>query len=247
MAESESSDRGRWSFIATVLMIGLISLVQPGCDCGSSGTFTPATIASVSPVQNSDTALVSTNVIAFFGIDMDGTTIDDTTFTLTEVGGVDQAATVTYDTTTRSATLDPVADLVSGTQYTATISATVTDVNGNTPLSNDFAWSFTVSQVTELVSSDVNGVAGNTGSEISDIDATGQYVVFESFATNLVSNFVTNGRRHIYRKDTITGEVLLISSDSVGLEANNSSFTPRISNDGRFVVFTSNALSLIHI
>ena len=244
MTQAKPSDRGRWSLIASVVMIGLISLVQPGCNCGSSDAFSPATIASVFPVQNSDTAPVNTNVVAFFGIDMNETTINDTTFTLTERGGAQQSAAVSYDPATRSATLDPDTDLISGTEYSATISSTVEDAAGNTPLASDFVWSFTISQATELVSKDIDAVVGNDVSENSAIDGTGRYIVFESEATNLVTVFTTFNRNHIYRKDIITGEVLLASSDTDGLEANNSSFTPRISDDGRFVVFASNATNL---
>ena len=244
MAQAKSPDRNRWSLITSVLMIGLIGLVQAGCNWGSSDSFSPATIASVFPVQNSDTAPVNTNVVAFFGIDMNETTINDTTFTLTQTGGAPVTATVSYDPATRSATLDPDTDLISGTEYSATISSTVEDAAGNTPLTSDFVWSFTISQATELVSKDIDAVVGNDVSENSAIDGTGRYIVFESEATNLVTVFTTFNRSHIYRKDTITGEVLLVSSDADGLEANNSSFTPRISDDGRFVVFASNATNL---
>lgn len=243
MTPKKSSDRNRWSFITSVLMIGLISLVLPGCNWGSSDSFTSATIASVFPVQNSDTALVSTNVIAFFGIDMNGPSVESS-FTLTESGGTDQPAAVIYDATTQSAILDPVTDLKSGTEYRATISSTVQDANGNTPLASDFVWSFTISQAAELVSKDIDGVVGNDLSANSAIDGTGRYIAFESEATNLVAAFTTFNRNHIYRKDIISGEVLLVSSDATGLEANNSSFTPRISDDGRFVVFASNATDL---
>jgi len=243
MTPKKSSDRNRWSFITSVLMIGLISLVLPGCNWGSSDSFTSAIIASVFPVQNSDTALVSTNVIAFFGIDMNGPSVESS-FTLTESGGTDQPAAVIYDATTQSAILDPVTDLKSGTEYRATISSTVQDANGNMPLASDFVWSFTISQATELVSKDIDGVVGNDLSANSAIDGTGRYIAFESEATNLVAAFTTFNRNHIYRKDIISGEVLLVSSDATGLEANNSSFTPRISDDGRFVVFASNATNL---
>jgi Tol biopolymer transport system component len=244
MTQANPSDRGRWSFLASVVFIGLVSLVQPGCNWGSSDAFSPATIASVFPVQNSDTAPVNTNVVVFFGIDMNETTINDTTFTLTQTGGAPVTATVSYDPATRSATLDPDTDLISGTEYSATISSTIEDAAGNTPLASDFVWSFTISQATELVSKDIDAVVGNDLSENSAIDGTGRYIVFESEATNLVTVFTTFNRNHIYRKDTITGEVLLVSSDADGLEANNSSFTPRISDDGRFVVFASNATNL---
>ena len=224
-------------------MISFISLVQPGCNWGSSDAFAPAPIASVFPLQDSDTAQVSTNVIVFFGIDMNGPSVESS-FTLTDSGGTDQPAVIVYDATTRTATLDPIADLESGTEYIATMSSSVEDSAGNTPLSSDFVWSFTISQATELVSKDIDAVAGNDVSENSAIDGTGRYIVFESEATNLVTVFTTFNRNHIYRKDTITGEVLLVSSDADGLEANNSSFTPRISDDGRFVVFASNATNL---
>lgn len=244
MAPANSPERNRFALIATVLFIGLISLLQPGCDCSSSGSVGTAPVANVFPIQGSDTALVSTDVVVFFGRDMNETTIDETTFTLTESGGSQVAAIVSYDATTRSATLDPVSDLLSGTEYRATVSSAIEDAGGGKPLGSDYVWSFSVSRITELVSSNVSGVAGNVGSELSSIDGSGRYIVFESSATNLIANFVTNGRKHIYRKDTFTGEVLLVSSDNVGLEANNNCFSPRISDDGRFVVFESTATNL---
>ena len=244
MASEYSTRRSRWSLTTSVLMIGLISLLQAGCDSGPSGSFAPAIIASVFPVQNSETALVTTDVIVFFGTDMDETTIDETTFTLTEAGGAQITATVTYDAATRSATLDPAADLVSGASYTATISAAVRDAAGSAPLPGDFVWSFTVSQATELVSKNASGVVGNDVSSRSAIDGTGRYVAFVSEGTNLATTPTTLNRSHIYRKDTLIGEVLLASSTDAGLEANNNCSSPRISVDGRYVVFTSFANNL---
>ena len=244
MAQQQSPGYNRRSLIASVLLLGVISLVQPGCDCGSSGTFTPAVVASVFPEQNTDTALVSTAVIAFFGIDMDETTIDQTSFTLTEVGGTQITGTVTYDAAERSATLVPASDLVSGTQYAATISASVQDAAGNTPLANDFVWSFTVSEATELISRTDSGAVGNNASSRSAIDGSGRYVVFVSQATNLATTPTTLGLFHVYRKDTQTGEVRLVSSTDTGLEANNNSSSPRTSDDGRYVVFSSFANNL---
>ena len=247
MAQTNSSERNRWLLITTVITLGLISLVQAGCSCGSSSSVTPSAITDVFPPQSSDGALVSTLVTATFRDDMNVNTINTSTFTLTVGGAPVAAASVNYDATTKTATLTPAADLVSDTEYRATISSSVEDTGGNKPLASDYVWSFTVSPATYLVSKDSNGVVGNNRSDISDIDATGQYVVFVSSATNLVTNFVTNGLNHIYRKDMITGEILLVSSDDNGLEANNSSSSPRISDDGRFVVFESTATNLSSI
>lgn len=243
MAHPELSERNRSSLIGTVLVICLISLVQPGCNCGSSDSVGTTPVANVFPVQGSDTALVSTNVVAFFGIEMNAASVE-ASFTLTESGGAEQPAAVVYDATANSAILDPVTDLTSGTEYRATISSTVEDINGNMPLSSDFVWSFTISEATELVSKDENAVAGNDVSSSAAIDGTGRFVVFESEASNLVPTFTTLNRNHIYRKDTVTDEVILVSSDAAGLEASNNSFAPRISDDGRYVVFTSAATNL---
>ena len=247
MAQTNSSERNRWLLITAVLTIGLISLLQGGCSCGSSDPVPPSPITDVFPPQSTDSALVSTLVTATFRDDINGSTINTTTFTLTVGGAPVAAASVVYDAATKTATLTPGADLVSGTEYRATISSTVENTDGNNPLASDYVWSFTVSPVTYLASKDINRIVGNNTSEISDIDGTGQYIVFESSATNLVTNFVTNGLNHIYRKNMITGEILLVSSDENGLEANNSSSSPRVSDDGRFVVFESTATNLSSI
>jgi hypothetical protein len=245
MSPLTPSDRNRWPLVSTVLLLGLISLVQPGCDCGSSGSFSPAVIASVLPPANSDNALTSTNVIAVFGIDMNEDTINDTTFTLTEVGGALQAAIVSYDPISRSATLDPDTDLNPDTQYRATISAAVEDSAGNNPLGSDFSWSFTTAPSFLLISSNGDGIAGNNQSTTPDIDVNGRYVVFVSSATNLVNNTTLNGLNQVYRKDTLTGEVILVSSDGSGIvPANRDCASPRISDNGRFVVFESAADNL---
>lgn len=97
----------------------------------------------------------------------------------------------------------------------------------------------------QLVSKNINGVAGSDISQNADIDSTGRYVAFESEATNLATVTTTFGRTHIYRKDTVTGEVRLVSSDeSALLEASNDSSKPGISSNGRYVVFQSRATNL---
>jgi hypothetical protein len=246
MAQIHSSDRSRWLLIASALAIGLVSLVQIGCG-DSSSTPPPPTITEVYPQQSNDAALVSTFVAATFGVDMDDSTINSSTFTLTRSGGSVQAAVINYNPANRTAFLDPNSDLISGAEYIARISTLVEDTGGNRPLVSDFVWSFTVTPATTLVSKDSDGAVGNNVSKQSAIDETGRYIVFESQATNLSDAATTFNRNHIYRKDTVTGEVLLVSSDDAGLEANNDSFSPRISDDGRYVVFESIAKNLSSI
>lgn len=245
MPETSKPRHDRFKLITAFLVVGIISLVQPGCNCSSSngGTAPPSAILSVSPASSSATALVAAEITALFRDEMDGVTVESA-FSLT-VNSTPVAATVSYDATTKTATLLPDIDLVSGTEYRATIASSVEDINGEMPLNNDYVWSFTTTPAMLLTSKDASGVTGNNISSTADIDATGRYIVFESKATNLTSIATTSGRSHVYRKDTITSEVVLVSSDSSGqVEADNNASKPGISTNGRYVVFESTATNL---
>lgn len=239
MPETTKSRYDRFRLVTAFLVAGIISLVQPGCNCSSSNSGTPSAITSVSPASSSATSLVTTDVTALFRDDMDSATVESG-FSLT-LNNTPVAATVSYNETTKKATLTSDIDLVSGTEYHATIASSVKDINGNSPLSSDYVWSFTTSPAMLLTSKNVNGVSGFDVSQSADIDATGRYIVFESEATNMTSDATTLNRLHIYRKDTITGEVILVSSTSDGLEGDNDASNPSISSNGRYVVFESKA------
>jgi len=94
-------------------------------------------------------------------------TVTGATFTLVQTaGGGAVPATVSYDPTTMTATLDPVDPLVETTGYTATLTTQVTDQAGN-PLAADRVWSFTTGAaspgiVREAVSTTANLVASPT-------------------------------------------------------------------------------------
>jgi Ca2+-binding RTX toxin-like protein len=72
------------------------------------------------------------------------------------------------------------------------------------------------------------------------LSANGRYVVFESYATNLLDgvSLQNDSKAQLFRKDLQTGEVKLISvkDDNQTINGGNS-FKPVISADGRFVVF----------
>ncbi len=245
MPQNSGSPNNRFKLIAAFLTVGIISLLQPGCNCSSSngGTAPPSAVTSVLPLSNSVTALVSTDVSAVFLNDMDDTSVING-FTLT-LNNTPVAAAVSYDSATKTARLTTLSDLASSNEYRATIASSVKDVNGDSPLSTDLVWSFTISPSMLLVSKNANGVTSNDYSGNTDIDATGRYIVFESEASNLTSIATTLNQQHIYRKDAVTGEVLLVSSDASGLvEANNLASNPSISSNGRYVVFESAADNL---
>lgn len=94
-----------------------------------------------------------------------------------------------------------------------------------------------------LASETAAGVKGNSSSSGSALSADGRYVVFESYASNLVDDD-TNVWWDIFRKDLQTGEIIRVSTTSTGGQANSGSHQPRVSGDGRFIVFVSEATNL---
>ena len=96
---------------------------------------------------------------------------------------------------------------------------------------------------TVVVSTSSSGVQGNAVSAYPDLSYDGRYVTFVSGATNLMSP-ATSGQQ-IFRKDLVTGQVLVVSSTSSGVVGNNSSLYSAISPDGRYVAFSSGASNLV--
>lgn len=72
----------------------------------------------------------------------------------------------------------------------------------------------------------------------------GRYVVFESDASNLVPND-PNGGQDIFLRDLATGTIEPISVSSDGAFGDRPSHFPSISEDGRYVLFTSYATNLV--
>jgi Tol biopolymer transport system component len=107
-----------------------------------------------------------------------------------------------------------------------------------------FVWT---SGTTALVSVNSAGVQANGESRVSAISGNGRYVVFESDATNLVASD-NNGVTDIFVRDLTAGTTTRVSVDNTGAQANGASFalgSTTISDDGRLVVFESDATNLV--
>jgi len=89
-----------------------------------------------------------------------------------------------------------------------------------------------------------NGHSWTTGGPSPNTSANGQLVVFASDASNLVAGD-TNGATDIFYHDMKTGKTALVSVATTGGSANGSSDDPYISQNGRYVVFSSNASNLV--
>jgi len=98
--------------------------------------------------------------------------------------------------------------------------------------------------LTELVSVDSSGVQGNNNSFEGTISRGGRFVVFESFASNLVAGD-TNGVADVFVRDRKRGTTRRMSETAAGVQANSDCTRPVISADGRFVAFTSKANNLV--
>jgi len=108
---------------------------------GTAPDITPPTVSTISPARGATGVATNSSVSATFSEAMTNSTLNETSFTLvTTTGGGTIGGTITVNGNT--ARFTPFGPLVASTQYTATISAGVTDAAGN-PLAADFTWNFT--------------------------------------------------------------------------------------------------------
>src|SRR5947207_196032 len=96
----------------------------------------------------------------------------------------------------------------------------------------------------ERVSVSSAGEQGNSYSSTASVSADGRYVAFQSQATDLVPGD-TNGAMDIFVRDRTTRTTARVSLSSAGAQADNGSYEPAISADGRFVAFESDARNLV--
>ena len=94
------------------------------------------------------------------------------------------------------------------------------------------------------VSVDSQGRQVDGSSGIPVISASGRWVAFHSFASNLVDGD-TNGLLDVFVHDRETGATTRASLTGGGREGNGPSLDPTISSGGRFVAFESEASNLV--
>ena len=103
--------------------------------------------------------------------------------------------------------------------------------------------------VTTLVSQSSAGAAGNGNSIQGVISGDGKYVAFASIATNLVTGD-TNNLRDVFLRDLTANTTIRVSVGPAAVQSITSpiggdSRAPSISQDGRFVAFSSDAINLV--
>jgi N,N-dimethylformamidase beta subunit-like protein/uncharacterized protein DUF4082/Big-like domain-containing protein/Calx-beta domain-containing protein/purple acid phosphatase-like protein len=113
-------------------------------DASANIDIVPPTITTVAPAANATAVANATTVTATFSEDVNASTVTASTVSLRDAAGAVVPATLTYNASTRTATLLPSSLLPFATTYTARVTGGaggVKDLAGN-PLAADFVWSF---------------------------------------------------------------------------------------------------------
>lgn len=105
---------------------------------------TPPTVTLTDPLNLATGVALDKKIVATFSKSMDASTITSTSFTLKQGTNV-IAGLVTYSGS--SATLTPLSNLTANTVYTATVTTSAKDLDGNA-LASNYVWSFTTLVVT---------------------------------------------------------------------------------------------------
>jgi len=88
------------------------------------------------------------------------------------------------------------------------------------------------------------GVAGNGNSSAPSISDDGVWLAFQSNASNQTLGDL-NGAQDIVVRNLVGGGIIRVSVSSTGAAANDNSYSPSISADGRYVAFLSDASNLV--
>lgn len=175
----------------------------------TTGNSLAPTVILTDPLDNAVNVPLNKVITATFSVPMDPLTINSTTFTLSRAG-IPVAGTVTYSGSTASFT--PSSNLLTNTDYTATITTGAKNTAG-TSLANNYVWRFTTNTVISSPSPiNLNsaarfgilagvGVSNNAGfSVINNLDV-GIYPGVRSSVTGFPPATIVNGA--IYASDDV--------------------------------------------
>lgn len=137
----------------------VLSTLISGCGGGGGAAGVPSSSAvapkviTTNPGNTVTGVALNQSITATFSTDMNATTINTTTFTVTGPGTTAVTGAVTY--VGKTAVFKPTSNLSASTVYTATISTGAKNVAG-TPLAANHVWTFTTGATTDTVAPDVN-------------------------------------------------------------------------------------------
>jgi Tol biopolymer transport system component len=135
-------------------------------------------------------------------------------------------------------------DVASGGRYVAFLSDATNLVPADTNGRTDVFVHDMLTGETTLESLDSAGNQGNDHSSWPVLSANGRYIVFLSWASNLVPGY-GNGTVDVFYRDRQAGTTKRVSVSTAGVEGNGECTHPAITKDGRAVGFTSHATNLL--
>jgi hypothetical protein len=161
-----------------VLGLALILTVSAGCSKDDSsptspgGDVTAPTVSSTNPINGATGVAVIT---ATFNEVMTSSTITASTFTMTGPGAAVVPGTVSYNSSTTTATFTPTSALAASTAYTATVTTGAKDAAGNAMASNK-VWTFSTAATPSTQLAPALGAAAGfsvlAGSTVTNTGAT---------------------------------------------------------------------------
>ena len=107
----------------------------------------PPHAATIFPANSSADQPLNVIPSVTFDADMDASTINASTFTITKVGSETLAATVNYSPATRTATITPTGNLLPETGYFLTLTGDIRGANGVALGGAPLSWAFTTTNV----------------------------------------------------------------------------------------------------
>jgi Tol biopolymer transport system component len=116
--------------------------------------------------------------------------------------------------------------------------------NDSNAVSDIFVRNIATGKTSRVSVGGTNRQANGPSHSARGISYNGRYVVFESFATNLVKGD-TNGNWDVFLRDRKAHRTYQMSESSTGRRGNGASADPVVSADGRFVAFESSASNLV--
>ncbi len=128
-------------FLAAVLTVLVVGC---GRETANIPDTTPPQVTATTPAPGATAVALNAVISATFSKAMNPTTINATTFTVTQSGGAAVPGNVTYTASGSVATFTPKSPLAAGAQFTATITTGAQDqASPANALAVNYVWSFT--------------------------------------------------------------------------------------------------------
>ncbi|WP_417822141.1 hypothetical protein [Terasakiella sp.] len=116
------------------------------------------------------------------------------------------------------------------------------DGNGNQDI---FIYKISDGTTTRASLSTGGGEATGGNSYEPGVSSDGRFIVFQSDATNLDGGADSGAFSDVFLRDTLSDTTVKVTEKAGGGESDNGSYSPSVSDDGRYVVFHSNATDLL--